>query len=205
VLKLQTEVATSVASALRVTLLGDVSSKIELGGTRNPAAFDAYLRGQKALSAIHDDSGFQTAINAYTEAIGLDANYALAYAQRSLALTNSANNSSGSAVSENLENAHSDALRAIELAPTLAEAHVALAVYYDSGPLEFERAKEEYERAHSLATGNAQVMRSYGLFAARMGLTEAGLAAARRAVVLDPLNVSAHRDLAFALLSARRY
>ena len=54
VLKLQTEIATAVASALKVTLLGDVAAKIELGGTRNPAAFDAYLRGAKAFSSRHD-------------------------------------------------------------------------------------------------------------------------------------------------------
>jgi adenylate cyclase len=55
VLKLQTEIATAVASALKVALLGDVSTKIELGGTRNPGAFDAYLRGAKAVSArVHD-------------------------------------------------------------------------------------------------------------------------------------------------------
>jgi len=54
VLKLQTEIATAVASALKVTLLGDVAAKVELGGTRNPAAFDAYLRGAKAFSSIHE-------------------------------------------------------------------------------------------------------------------------------------------------------
>ena len=54
VLKLQTEIATSVASALKVTLLGDVAAKVELGGTRNSAAFDAYLRGAKALSSRRD-------------------------------------------------------------------------------------------------------------------------------------------------------
>ena len=46
VLKLQTEIATAVAG-LKVTLLGDVAAKIELGGTRNPAAFDAYLRASQ--------------------------------------------------------------------------------------------------------------------------------------------------------------
>src|SRR6201999_3495442 len=35
VLKLQTEIAAAVASALKVTLLGDVSARIELGGTHN--------------------------------------------------------------------------------------------------------------------------------------------------------------------------
>ena len=43
VLKLQTEIATAVAEALKVTLLADTATKIELGGTHNSAAFDAYL------------------------------------------------------------------------------------------------------------------------------------------------------------------
>ena len=41
VLTLQTEIANAVASALKVTLLGDVAAKVEVGGTRDPAAFDA--------------------------------------------------------------------------------------------------------------------------------------------------------------------
>ena len=48
VLKLQTDIANAVAGALRVALLGDVAAKIEVGGTRNPAAFDAYLRASSA-------------------------------------------------------------------------------------------------------------------------------------------------------------
>src|SRR5439155_6625243 len=59
VLKLQTEIATAVANTLKVTLLGDISAKIELGGTRNPAAFDAYLRGSKALNTSHDAKHYQ--------------------------------------------------------------------------------------------------------------------------------------------------
>ncbi len=42
VLKLQTDIATAVATALKLTLLGDIAAKTEIGGTRNPAAFDAY-------------------------------------------------------------------------------------------------------------------------------------------------------------------
>jgi TolB-like protein len=48
VLKLQADIANAVAEALKVRLLGDITTKIELGGTRNQAAFDAYLRGSKA-------------------------------------------------------------------------------------------------------------------------------------------------------------
>jgi TolB-like protein len=48
VLALQTEIATAVAAALKATLLGDVAARIEVGGTRNAAAFDAYLRASQA-------------------------------------------------------------------------------------------------------------------------------------------------------------
>src|SRR4029077_6317389 len=71
VLKLQTEIATAVASALKVALLSDVAGKVELGGTRNPAAFDAYLRGAKVYSAYRDSKDLPAAIAAYTEAIRL--------------------------------------------------------------------------------------------------------------------------------------
>ena len=90
VLKLQTEIATAVASALKVTLLGDVAAKVELGGTRNPAAFDAYLRGAKAYNSARDTEDLPAAIAAYTEAIRLDPHYALAFAGRSIALSDAA-------------------------------------------------------------------------------------------------------------------
>ena len=86
-LKLQTEIATAVAGALKVTLLGDVAAKVELGGTRNPGAFDAYLRGAKANSSMRDSKDLPAAIAAYTEAIRLDPQYALAFADRSIALS----------------------------------------------------------------------------------------------------------------------
>ena len=41
VLQLQTNIAEAVTGSLRVALLGGLAEKIELGGTRNPSAFDA--------------------------------------------------------------------------------------------------------------------------------------------------------------------
>src|SRR6516164_8491776 len=87
VLKLQTEIATAVASALKVRLLGDEAARIELGGTRNPAAFDAYLRGLKlARAAAADSASTLASIAAYTEAVRLDPNYAIALAGRGYTL-----------------------------------------------------------------------------------------------------------------------
>jgi TolB-like protein/Tfp pilus assembly protein PilF len=204
VLKLQTEIATAVASALKVKLLGDVAAKVELGGTRNPAAFDAYLRGAKAYSSTREAKDIPAAIAAYTEAIRLDPHYAIAFADRSVALTIYASNATGQAAREGFDKAKADARESLELAPDLAQAHLALAGVWDH-TLEFTDASDEYERARALAPGNAQVLRQSGLFAAYMGRFDAALAAIRRAVVLDPIGDPNRFYLGSALYAARRY
>ena len=206
VLKLQTEIATAVAGSLEVTLLGDISMKIELGGTHNPAAFDAYLRAAKAFQSRHREEEIPSAIVAYTEAIRLDPNFALAFSGRSIALTTYAGEgATGAAVRESYEKAESDALQAVALAPGLAEGHLALANVFETGTLDFARAHDEYERALALAPGNAQILRLSGVFAAYMGHFDIGVAAVHRAVVLDPLDRSSHSALGRTLYAARRY
>jgi TolB-like protein/tetratricopeptide (TPR) repeat protein len=206
VLKLQTEIATAVSEALKVTLLGDVAAKIELGGTHNPAAFDAYLRASRAYASRHEAKAVPTAIAAYTEAVDLDPNYALAFAGRSRAFaTYAAEVAEGAEVRESFINAEADAKRAIELAPDLAAGHMALARVFQIGTLDFARAREEYERAQVLAPGNATVLSASAGFAAIMGHSGAGIAALRRAVVLDPLSSSPYGALGEALYAARRY
>ena len=206
VLKLQTEIATALASALRVTLLGDEAARIELGGTRNPAAFDAYLGGSKAFNNAHEPKHYRAAIAAYTEAIGLDPHYALAFAGRSTAYSAYAREwTTGTAIREGFAKAQADARQAITLAPELAEGHLALAVFFGAGSLDFTQASKAYERALSLSPGNAGVLNSYGRFAVSMGHTEAGIAAARRAVALDPLNSTIREQSGEVLQAARRY
>ena len=206
VLKLQTEIATSVAGALKVTLLGDVAAKVELGGTRNPAAFDAYLRGRKAARSVRDAKDYPAAISLYTEAIRLDPHYALAFAGRSIAFSAAAQEAgTAAAIREGYDKAQADAREALALAPDLAQAHLALASVSENATLDFTQASNEYERALVLAPGNAQVLRSSGVFAARMGHFDAGVAAARRAVALDPLTRNSHLGLGQALYPARRY
>jgi TolB-like protein/Flp pilus assembly protein TadD len=205
VLKLQAEIATAVASALKVTLLSDVAAKVELGGTHNPAAFDAYLRGAKVYSSFRDSKDLPAAIAAYTEAIRLDPRYALAFAARSIALSAvAAVAETEAALRESNDKAQADARQALALAPDLAQAHLALA-YVSDGTLDFKQASEAYERALALAPGNAQVLRRSAEFAANMGHFDAGLAAAHRAVVLDPLARESHSLLGRVLYAARRY
>ena len=206
ILQLQTDIANAVAGALKVTLLGDFAARVEVGGTRNPAAFDAYLRAATAHGAQHGAEDSQDVIARYTQAIGLDPNYALAFAGRSTAHAQYAMHfAKGAAIGRSFDDAMADARQAIELAPSLAEGYLALALVFAEGPHDFTQASNAYARAQALAPGNAGVLSDFGRFAVFMGQTELGLAALRRAVVLDPLNPSFHIRLGDALLFARRY
>ena len=205
VLKLQTEIASAVASALRVTLLRDVATEMKVGGTRNPAAYDAYLRSTTAYWRVRSASDNESVRAGYQEAVRLDPNFALGYAGWSLALGAYAQNfAHGPAVGDFIRQARAPALKAVALAPELAEGHLALAGVQGES-LDFAGASKEYDRAMALAPGNARVLRDYGNFAVLMGRTDAGIAAVRRATVLDPLNAWSYSDLSAALWMARRY
>jgi hypothetical protein len=148
VLKLQTEIATAVAGALKVALLGDIASKIELGGTRNSAAFDAYLKGAQALNnSVPNVKLLQNALASFTEALGLDANYALALTGRSMArIDESAYFATGPAIREGFDKALADARHALALAPELPEGQMALARIFMWGSFDFTQASEAWER-----------------------------------------------------------
>jgi serine/threonine-protein kinase len=208
VLRLQTEIANAVANALKVALLGDVTAKIELGGTRNADAFDAYLRASKYAAAVVEYAkDWQPALEAYTEAIRLDPHYALAFAGRSLAFTAyGANAANGvAAIRASFDKAEADARKALALAPDLAEAHLALASVLLVGSLDFAHATREFDRALALAPNNARALSDYGRFMGYMGHAGEGIAAARRALVLDPLNPAIHRRLGDALFYSRHF
>ena len=204
-LKLQADIAEAVASALEVKLLGNPVSEMKVGGTLNPAAYDAYLRSAGAYWQIVSASDNASVRAGYQEAVRLDPNFALAYAEWSIALDAYGSLfAHGPAAGDFYRQSRAQALKAVALAPELAEGRLALAVVYQRS-LDFAGASDEFERAMTLAPGNARVLRDYGVFAVQMGRSEAGIAAGRRAAALDPLNVESYSWLSNALRYARRY
>jgi TolB-like protein len=205
VLALQTEIANAVASALKITLLGDVAAKIELGGTHNPDAFDAYLRASSTYYIGDTPEDYQKAIALYTESIRLDPNYALAFAARSIVSANIAwFFGTGSKVRDGLNRARTDAKQAIALAPELAEGHLALAIVLEED-LDFDGASRAYGDARLLAPRNSRIERDFGIFSVLMGHVESGITAAHHAVAIDPLDNDTYGDLTTVLVNARRY
>jgi TolB-like protein/Tfp pilus assembly protein PilF len=205
VLQLQTDIANAVTSALKIALLGNIAQKIEMGGTRNPGAFDAYLRATKVYRGDLDESSMLAAVSGFGEAIRLDPEFATAYADRSLVLNGLARNYSAGAKRRNyIERAQADARQAITLVPDLAVGHLALAGILENGTLDFPGARSEYARALALSAGDAKVLRRYGQFEVLMGHSDVGLDALRRSIKLDPLNGRNYFLLGEGLVWARR-
>jgi TolB-like protein/Tfp pilus assembly protein PilF len=206
-LVLQTDVATTVARKLQVKLLGDEASKIEVGGTHNVQAHDAYLRGLQIISAAGWEGAYREALTAADQAIAFDPNYAKAYVIRTRALYDlSVYGSTGVEVARKLRaSARESAERAVAIAPELADAHIALGWFARAGALDFAGAEPEMERALALSPGNAFVQTYYASFQSFLGHHEQALAAARRAVTLDPQGYRYRVRLAEDLYYARRF
>lgn len=206
ILKVQNEVASSVARELEVRLIDEEIDKIEVGGTKIPEAYDAYLHGVRLLNRTEAETDYRAALAAFDHAIALDPNYPAAYAMRASAL------SSIAFATDNLstqiaarEQALAAAQRAVALAPEFGEAHLALAVIRAGGFLDYRGAAPEYGRALALAPGNANVQRTFAFFAALMGHFDQAVIAAQRAVTLDSQNFKTYVVLAKVFYLARRF
>ena len=119
----QEEIAGAVASALKVTLLGSDERSSIKAATKNTEAHDAYLLGHFYFQRRNTED-YRRAVSHFDEAIRLDPDYALAYAERSEAwsLIGDLTGEGKAAWTK----ARSDAEKAVAIAPALAEAHAAL-------------------------------------------------------------------------------
>jgi TolB-like protein len=167
ILRVQTDVATSVAQELQVKLIGDEKAKIQLGGTQNPEAYDEYLRGigLRRMVVANESAAFA----AFDRAIAIDPNYAAAYVERSAVLLDMVIGASNLEVRRHSkEQAMTAAQHAVSLAADLGDAHAVLAaVLYFS--LDFYGAAREFDRALALAPGSFTVQASFARFAAILG------------------------------------
>src|SRR5947199_8062755 len=81
-LALQGELATEIAAGVGSTLSPQERARVEATPTKNTAAYDAYLRGRAfSASSQWDRSNVEGAIRSFQEAVNLDPNFVLAWAQ----------------------------------------------------------------------------------------------------------------------------
>jgi TolB-like protein/DNA-binding winged helix-turn-helix (wHTH) protein/Tfp pilus assembly protein PilF len=207
ILSLQGQLAEAVFSSVKIVLLPNEVVRLTLGGTANPRAFDAYLRGlAHAIDSSDDDE--RRAIADFTTAITLDPKYALAYAQRARALSFFAANGTFTDVNERkalMAQALQDANHGLALAPDLGDAHAALAFVLKCSLSELARAGTEYTKAVELAPGDATLLMGYALFEVVLGHFQTAIDAAEHAAALDPLTPHTYRKLARILAYAGHF
>jgi serine/threonine-protein kinase len=205
VIKIQTDIAENVATALSAALGKAVRAAITVGGTRDPEAQKLLLQAIEA-GRTRRQAGTQRAINLLDAAIDLDPNYADAYARKSAYLSYYAGNFAVTVpqVEAYLSTALQAANQAIRTAPNLATAHQALAQYFIT-ELDIARGNAELRRALELAPSNADAISNYAVLQVRLLHPGEALRLADKSLTLDPLDPSSYFRRFLVLFYSRKY
>ena len=203
VLKLQADVARSIAEEVRIQITADERARFAAVRSIDPQAHELYLLGRLHLSK-NNAADWAEAIKNFEKATDLVPDYAEAYAGLSDALLQQAI-FGVKPFKEAVPPAREAALKAIRLNEGLAEAHTSLAniqYYYD---WDWAGAEKELNRALELNPGNLTVRIAYGHFLHVLGRRDEAVREGRLAVQLDPLSAEAYTSLGRFLYRARRY
>ena len=188
----QQEIAAAVASSLKLTLLGSEERRPSTS-PKSTEAHNAYLQGHYYFHRRNLED-YRKAVGYFDQAIGLDPDYALAYAERSEAWT-----LIGDLVGEGKTDwakARSDAEKAVAVAPALAEAHAALGWVRFFTEWKFAEGLSELNRAKELAPANPTANDLLARVMVYVGKPDEAEKQGRQAVELDPLATSPRNNLA---------
>jgi serine/threonine-protein kinase len=194
----QQEIARAVAESLRVTLLGSEEKSAQMV-TNSVEAHNAYLQGH-FYSVRRNAEDYRKAIDYFDQAIQLDYNYALAYAERSEVWTVIGDLTGQRSTA--FPKARSDAEKAVAIAPSLAEAHAALGWVRAFAEWKFAEGLSELQRAKELSPANPTANDLLARVIVYTGRIEEAERQARQAVELDPLSAAAQFTLGRVLFYA---
>ncbi len=188
VFEIQDEIAHAIVSKLKVQMLGGGDQPIVKPGTRNPEAYELYLKGRYFWSK-RTREGFRKGIEHFERAIEVDDRYALAHA--GLADSYSLLGWYRYLSSDEVYRAVKDAAgRAVAIAPTLAEGHTSLGYAEFLFGWDWAAAESAFKRAIRCNPGYPTVRHWYGEFLMAMSRFEEAQEELARAHVLDPLSLS---------------
>jgi TolB-like protein/DNA-binding winged helix-turn-helix (wHTH) protein/tetratricopeptide (TPR) repeat protein len=211
VVALQDDIARDIAGQVRVELTPKEHSLLIQVHPVDPEAHDAYLRG-RYWAHKGTSEGAWKALEYYQTAIARDPSYALAYAgvaDAYLVLTSWATQvSTGSRVlspEEVAAKVKAAAVKAIELDPSLAEPHSALAGTKLFSDWDWSGAAAELKQAIALNPNLAAAHCGYSYYLEFAEQLDEAVNESERARDLDPFELDVNERLGQALYHARRY
>ncbi|HUR92002.1 MAG TPA: protein kinase [Gemmatimonadaceae bacterium] len=201
--EVQSQVASSVASALNVALLEPERELLAAKPTDNLEAYALYLRGTELLRSILVPE-IREAVTALERAVALDPEFAQGHAKLSLAHTELFW-FYGDRTAERLRKAKAAADRALELSPGLPEGLEALGVYYYHGFLDYDRALRELAKAERVRPNNPDVLFFKSFIQRRSGRWQEAIATMQRGLELDPRAAGFIADFALTQFYMREF
>ncbi len=202
VFAIQDEIARTIVTTLRATVLGDLGDPTPRRYTENLKAYNLYLKGRYCWSKRSTEDVAE-AIRYFEAAIAEDAGYALAYT----GLSDSYElhiDYRGTPVEESMQLAKAYARKAVELDDTLAEAHSSLAWVTFIYDWNWPEAGREFRRAIELNPRYPSAHQWYAWLLMAQGRAEEAVAEGRVAADLDPAAVSIRRSLGWLYYYARQ-
>jgi serine/threonine protein kinase/tetratricopeptide (TPR) repeat protein len=198
----QQDISGAIAARLRERLSGDAAKPAAQGGTRDPEAYQFYLKGQYYYEKRTRDS-LEKANDYFNQAIQKDPGYAMAWAGLAAnyyVLPDYAPVSN----EEAMPKARAAADKALALDDTIAEAHGVLAGIHNA-LFEWEAAEQEFRRTLELNPNDANTRNWYAFLLTEEGRHSEAIAEEKRAVELEPLNLKYNDSLSAMYRYAGQY
>jgi len=202
VLAVQQEMAEQISNELRTKLSGDEKRMLARHAGVNSEAYQQYLKGRFFLNKYTEES-IRKSIAFFNAAIGIDPQYAAAYAGLADAYYSLSN--IYMPPNEVMPRAREAAEQAVKIDDSLAEGHTALAYTKAWYEWNFPAGEREFRRAIDLNPNDAEAHRSYGDFLVATGEFDRGIEEKKKAEQLDPLSVLASWDVGRAYFYAGRF
>jgi len=201
VFAMQADIAGRVAGAMNVALAGVTRARLAEVPTRDPAAYDAYLRG-KAIAKT-DPVDLRRKLGYFQQAVALDSTFLLAWAER--ARVASILYSNGVPDPALAREAKAAAERAVALAPLNGVGYGVQATYKNLVEQDPAAALTLAEKARTLSPGDPELLRPLAIAERQQGHINEAVQYIREAVQRDPRNAITVHLLGDMLLWARRY
>ena len=199
----QQSIAAEIARMLRLELTGRDQQMLAKRQTTDPRAYELYLKGRFQWNK-RDADGLYKAIAYFNEAIGIDPQYALAYAGIADCY-NLLDIWANLPTSETFPRAKAAAQKALAIDDQLAEAHTSLAYAIHTYEWDWDAAEREYKRALELNPNYATAHQWYAEFLTANGRFDEAAEQGRKALELDPMSPIINAVVAWNSTMARRY
>ncbi len=193
---IQDDIAHAVANELGVRMaLDGTAPATRQRFTPSVAAYELYLRG-KDNALVRSSEGRRQGIGYLQRAIAMDSGFAAAHAALVWLYLNQAGSTPGDHLTW-IRRAEAEALKAIALDPTLADAYSALG--WARLVLDLPAAEAALQRAVAIDPAAHRGYEGLARFYMFVRRPAEQLAAAERGLALDPYSVAALREMALAL------